>query len=366
MLSSLLRRFSTAAKVSEPLHLAFQTNQIVHNRYRILERLGQGVEATVWLAQDNTTHQTFALKVLTDYATSLQEVHAFELRTLKRISELQSTSWRTTELVHMQDHFHLLGLKGNNHLCLVTEALGLSVLKLQRKSNKQVGLPAELVQHIVRQVLSALSTLHDGCQVVHTGVYADPSGYPILPDNILFRRSVTKEGGELDIDRLYDEDNVVLVDYGTSVPLDVKTNRLIQPVALRAPEVLLGCSWGVKADIWNLGCIVFELLTANSLFRPRSIDDYSMEQYHLARIYGTLANQDNDLERLREFFKTGKKYDKFFHASGGLRLKIHDEYRESLQGILEIYGVYTPNLLQFLEAMLRIHPDARLSAKELQ
>jgi serine/threonine protein kinase len=30
----------------------------------------------------------------------------------------------------------------------------------------------------------------------------------------------------------------------------------IQPQALRAPEVILGTTWGLPADIWNLGCLV--------------------------------------------------------------------------------------------------------------
>lgn len=31
---------------------------------------------------------------------------------------------------------------------------------------------------------------------------------------------------------------------------------IIQPYALRAPEVILGSSWDTSADIWNLGCLV--------------------------------------------------------------------------------------------------------------
>ena len=31
---------------------------------------------------------------------------------------------------------------------------------------------------------------------------------------------------------------------------------LIQPVALRSPEVLIGAPWDTKADIWNFGCLV--------------------------------------------------------------------------------------------------------------
>lgn len=40
------------------------------------------------------------------------------------------------------------------------------------------------------------------------------------------------------------------------MPLESQSDRLIQPEALRSPEVLLGCPWNTKADIWNLGCIV--------------------------------------------------------------------------------------------------------------
>jgi len=31
---------------------------------------------------------------------------------------------------------------------------------------------------------------------------------------------------------------------------------IIQPYALRAPEVILGNGWNTSADIWNLGCLV--------------------------------------------------------------------------------------------------------------
>lgn len=48
------------------------------------------------------------------------------------------------------------------------------------------------------------------------------------------------------------------------------------------------------------------------------------------------------------------------------QLIIAQKSRESLQQILEIYGVYAPDLLEFLTAMLRVHPDDRLSATELQ
>ncbi|KAJ3849425.1 kinase-like domain-containing protein [Lentinula lateritia] len=93
------------------------------------------------------------------------------------------------------------------------------------------------------------------------------------------------------------------------MPLESQSDRLIQPEALRSPEVLLGCPWNTKADIWNLSCIVFELLT-------------------------------------------------------GLRLSIGSDHRESLQRILEIYNVYDVALLELPTAMLQVHPDDRPTAAQ--
>lgn len=32
--------------------------------------------------------------------------------------------------------------------------------------------------------------------------------------------------------------------------------ELIQPVNLRAPEVIIGAKWDTSTDIWNIGCVV--------------------------------------------------------------------------------------------------------------
>ncbi|KAJ3858775.1 kinase-like protein [Lentinula novae-zelandiae] len=343
--------FLTKSHPTTPSHLQVQCQDILNGRYRVLERLGQGTEATVWLAQEITTPSNkFAVKVLTDFVTSLQGTHAFELRVMERISHLPQTHPGVRHLLSLHDHFSVRGPQGN-HLCIVTEALGPSLLDLQ-SSTKGYRLPPTVVKHISHQILSALQALHD-CDIVHTD---------IKMDNVLFR--VNDNG--FDSQRVCEDDNVVLVDYGTAMPLEVQSDRLVQPEALRSPEVLLGCHWDTKADIWNVGCVIFELLTGHSLFKPRAIATFTADQYHLARIFGTLVD-NNEFDRVATYFRSsGHYYKDFFNDRDGLRLRIGDAQRESLQTILEIYNVYDASLLELLTAMLQVHPDDRPSAKELQ
>lgn len=83
---------------------------------------------------------------------------------------------------------------------------------------------------------------------------------------------------------------------------DNHLTEIIQPVALRAPEVLTGAPWDAAADLWNLGAVVLEMFRAIRMFSG----EYPQGQYklkqHLAEIehlYGPFpkalldkANQD--------------------------------------------------------------------------
>ncbi|CAA7263794.1 unnamed protein product [Cyclocybe aegerita] len=330
----------------EPSHLRLEPQHVLNSRYEILKQIGSGQHSTVWLAEESTSpiRKKVAIKVLTDYVTSLQGIHAFELDVLKKIASNQ-TAAQESHLLHLYDHFFTDGDRGQ-HLCLVNDALGPSVLDI-RASTPHGVLPVPLVQHITRQLLQGLEILHEKCKTVHTDIKFD---------NILF----TSYAESADTNA-YCAVDTVLIDFGTAMPEGTDRNRLIQPEALRSPEVLLGCTWDVKADIWNVGCIVFELLTGQRLFKPRAGASWTSEQYHMARIYSTLLD-DNDRRRLVEFFRHGAKFTTFFDGDN-LRVKATD--CESIEVILRHYGIYTPELNEFLAAMLQIHPHDRLSARQL-
>lgn len=56
-LFSRLRTFSSRAVSNEPIHLLLRPEQLLSDRYTILEQLGRGRQATVWLAEDRNVYE---------------------------------------------------------------------------------------------------------------------------------------------------------------------------------------------------------------------------------------------------------------------------------------------------------------------
>lgn len=61
--------------------------------------------------------------------------------------------------------------------------------------------------------------------------------------------------------------NVKLCDFGSTLSVDeiIITSDLVSRF-YRAPEIILGCTYDTKIDIWSLGCTLFELYTGRILF----------------------------------------------------------------------------------------------------
>ncbi|VDB83455.1 unnamed protein product [Peniophora sp. CBMAI 1063] len=339
--------------------LAFEKETLLNGRYEVVEELGFGRHSSVWLARDTSVGKCplRAVKVLTRRATRLEmdeQGLSYELELLRIIKDAirrKPDDPGSSHVVQFLDDFTLSSPLGD-HLALVTNVLGHHVGELQAEFENG-RLPSSVVRHFGRQLLQALAFLHDECGIVHTD---------IKQDNIIL-----DDFGATDTNVM--EVSISLADFGEAVPAHGDHYGLIQPTTLRCPEVIAGLEWDAKADIWNLGCLIFELLAGTRLFvsqETRNANDellVSRNQFHLAHIYSYLQLPQESDTTLNNYLSHGRWAAELFSHEEGLRAKVTSKM--SLEEILHHYDIYTPELLRLLRGMLRILPHDRLSAREL-
>ncbi|KDQ18372.1 hypothetical protein BOTBODRAFT_42127 [Botryobasidium botryosum FD-172 SS1] len=371
-------------------------------RLCVVRKLGWGQYSSVWLARDKEKSRFVALKILTCDATkalSEPEQRSDELSLLRKIADSDPSHPGFPHNIAYLDFFDFLGPHGS-HRCVITEVLGYNLNYIRRhKGDGDLRVQPSLVKCVVKQVLKGLEYLHDVCGIVH----AD-----IKHDNILFRPAdieavathelatkpsmtydcgtelrpstipVVSQALPLSTDPLIDDkiikerDFVVVIsDFGHSHWRHRHFQEIIQPSALRAPEVILGYKWDTPADIWNVGCIVTELLVGSWLFEPNVEKHWGYEEDHLARMTEAL-----DCSFDVDFLAKCEHRNKFFQPSGvysDWSLAHFEKHLEPTRQIDDLLRSYS--LLQdasqikaaerFILRCLRLIPGERTTAKEL-
>lgn len=270
------------------LHLTEQ--EILGDRYRLLERLGQGSFSEVWKARRLQDHHLVALKVPKD-----QELGEELLR-------------REPDLMQMVAHEHVVQVYGCHNIA------GLFVMEMELVEGYTLGdvldsvsreRPLTFEQMLVWsvQILKGLCHVH-GYNIVHGD---------IKPQNILINpRGVAK-----------------LVDFGASRQIeDVFVSTKGQGTWLyMAPEVAFDRKRGLFNDLYSVGVVMyemvtgttpyqnpFEMLSGHQLVRPREHNKHTPPELeriilralepNLARRYQTcgqiLADVEAVLEQIRE------------------------------------------------------------------
>lgn len=157
---------------------------------------------------------------------------------------------------------------------------------------------------------------------------------------------------------------VALGDWGVASWADKHLTELIQPVTLRAPEVLIRAPWDATTDWWNLGAVILEVFRCVRMFDGRGPPDghYDLRQ-HLSEIvayFGPFPKallEKGDIELVETYF------DEAGYVRGAPPISLpsleSDAYMDDLDEENRKLFVL------FLRALMKIDPQERMSTMDL-
>lgn len=359
-------------------------------------------------------NQLIALKVVksaSHYTAAAED----EIKLLNEVSEKTRDYPNGPPIVLLLDHFYLRGPNGK-HVCMVFEVLGANLLKAIKYFNYE-GLPVPLVKKIARQLLEGLRVLHDDCKIIHTDLkpenvllalspsdrksliesfsnhsFAELSGSiegienmnisqgdlgshgrsrspsrGNLSDASLAARSSTtiSKSRHYSLEMLDDPAGVGLqvkiADLGNACWVHHHFTNDIQTRQYRAPEIILGLSYDTSVDIWSCACMIFELLTGDYLFEPRTGKTYDKDEDHVAQMIELLGRIP------RRMIAHGRHSDALFNRKQELR-HIRDLEFWPLPNVLEEKYRFSRDEAQmissFLLPMLDYNGKTRATAAE--
>lgn len=208
----------------------------ISGRYKILNVIGGGGMANVYLAHDKILDRDVAVKMLRlDFANDDEFIRRFH-------REAQSaTSLAHPNIVTIYD----VGEEADLYYIVMEYVKG-QTLKQYIQQNAPVQVDKAL--DIMKQLTSAIAHAHQN-QIIHRD---------IKPHNIL----------------IDDNGNVKITDFGIAMALSAtsitQTNSVLGSVHYLSPEQARGGMANNKSDIYSLGIVMFELLTGRLPFSGES------------------------------------------------------------------------------------------------
>lgn len=210
-------------------------NTVMGQRYRILDRLGEGGMANVYRALDEKLGRYVAVKILHEH--------------LQKNPDIRSRFQQEAQAVSTLDHPNIVRIydfsgPDNEQLWLVAELINGTTLSKVQESRVNGRLPEIAAACVVREITRALEHAHK-CGIVHRD---------IKPENVM----ITADG------------RLKLMDFGiakdTHNHRKTQTGMFMGSPSYMSPEQIRGRNVDGRSDICSLGVVFYELLTSRLPF----------------------------------------------------------------------------------------------------
>lgn len=241
--------------------VGFSKGTVIADKYKIIQKIGEGGMGIVYKAEDTKLKRTVALKFLPTALTQDREAKQ------RFIQEAQAAA-----------------ALNHPHICTIYEVgnadgqiyISMEYIEGQTLKEKLASSPLNIeeVTDIAIQVAQGLEKAHKK-GVIHRD---------IKPANIMIN----------------DDGHAKIMDFGLaklSWGVDLtKTATVMGTVAYMSPEQACGEKVNQHTDIWSLGCVLYEMLAGRRPFKST---------HDQAAIHSILNEEPEPITRLREDVPTG-------------------------------------------------------------
>lgn len=242
---SQLKRLEQVENMSEDPHFG----RLLHNRYQLLDLIGEGAMGKVYRSQDILLDRVVAVKFLSSDLCNptVRDLFYTEARTSAQLG------LKTIHIVKVEDY----GVDDEDAPFYIMEYLhGTGLNEIIR--TQPLALPRFF--HLARQICLGLQTAHQGllndqgelCPVIHRD---------IKPKNIMVGPNQTL--GEI----------AKVLDFGIAEILKAdqrQTHAYMGTPAYSSPEQMEGSHLDPRSDIYSLGIVMFEMLTGQLPIQPET------------------------------------------------------------------------------------------------